>query len=44
MNNIELSSDSDSSNEVYNINNNSKRNNIVNNSSFSDKTFFLTFV
>ena len=43
MNNTELSSDSGSSNEVYNINYNNKRNNIVNNSSFSDKTFFLTF-
>ena len=36
MNNIELSSDSDSSNEVYIINNINIRNNIVNNSSFSD--------
>ena len=36
MNNIEFSSDSDRSNEVYNINNNINRNNIVNNSSFSD--------
>ena len=36
MNNTELSSDSGSSNEVYNINYNNKRNNIVNNSSFSD--------
>ena len=32
MNNIELSSDSDSSNEVYNINKINNRNNIVNNS------------
>ena len=36
MNNIELSSDSDSSNEVYNINNISNRKNIVNNSRNSD--------
>ena len=35
-NNIELSSDSDSSNEVYNINNINNRNNIVNNSRNSD--------
>jgi len=33
---IESSSDSGSSNELYNINNNSNSNNIVNNSSFSD--------
>jgi len=37
MNNIELSSDSDSSNEIYNINYNSNRNNIVNNSSFDSE-------
>ena len=36
MNNIELSSDSDSSNEVYNTNNINSRNNIVNNSRNSD--------
>ena len=36
MNNVESSTDSDSSNEVYNINNNN-RNNIVNNSRISDK-------
>jgi len=37
MNNIELSSDSDSSsNEVYNINNINNRNNIVNDSRNSD--------
>ncbi|KAG4100101.1 hypothetical protein H8356DRAFT_1422948 [Neocallimastix lanati (nom. inval.)] len=36
MNNIELSSDSDSSNKVYNINKNNNRNNIVNNSRNSD--------
>jgi hypothetical protein len=36
MNNIELSSDSDRSNEVYNINNIDNRNNIVNNSRISD--------
>ena len=36
MNNIELSSDSDNRNEVYNINNINKRNNIVNNSRNSD--------
>ena len=36
MNNIELSSDFDSSNEVYNINNINNRNNIVNNSRISD--------
>jgi len=33
---IELSSDSDSCNEVYNINNINNRNNIVNNSRISD--------
>jgi len=32
MSNIESRTDSDSSNEVYNINNNHNRNNIVNNS------------
>ena len=36
MNNIELSSDSDPSNEVYNINNINNRNNIVNNSRNGD--------
>jgi len=36
MNNVESSTDSDRSNEVYNINNFNKRNNIVNNSSISD--------
>jgi len=36
MNNTELSSDSDSSNEVYNINNSNDRNNIVNNNRNSD--------
>jgi len=36
MNNIKLSSNSDSSNEVYNINNISNRNNMVNNSGNSD--------
>ncbi|ORY20484.1 hypothetical protein LY90DRAFT_707832 [Neocallimastix californiae] len=36
MNNIELSSDSDSSNEEYNINNINNRNNIVNNCRNSD--------
>ena len=36
MNNIELSSDSDSSNKVYNINNINNRNNIVNNNRNSD--------
>ena len=36
MNNIELSSDSDSSNEVYDIDNINNRNNIVNNSRNSD--------
>ena len=36
MNNIKLSSDSDTSNEVYNINNINNRNNIVNNSRNSD--------
>ena len=36
MNNIELSSDSDSSNEVYNIININNRNNIINNSRNSD--------
>jgi len=36
MNNIELSSYSDSSKEVYNINNNNNRSNIANNSSISD--------
>jgi len=36
MNNIESSTDSDCSNEVYNINNNNNRNNIVNNSSSID--------
>jgi len=35
MNNIELSSDSDSSNEVYN-NNNNNRNNFINNSRISN--------
>ena len=35
-NNIEQSSDSDSNNEVYNINNINNRNNIVNNSKISD--------
>ena len=35
-NNIELSSDSDSRNEVYNINNINNRNNIGNNSRISD--------
>ena len=36
MNNIELSSISDSNNEVYNINHINNRNNIVNNSRISD--------
>jgi len=36
MNNIELSSDSNCSNKVYNINNINNRNNIVNNSRNSD--------
>jgi len=36
MNNIELSSDSDSNNEVYNINKINNRNDIVNNSRNSD--------
>ena len=36
MNNIELSPDSDNSNEVYNINNINNRNNTVNNSRISD--------
>jgi len=35
-NNVELSTDSDSSNEIYNINNNN-RNNIVNNNKISDR-------
>jgi len=35
MNNIESSTDSDRSNEVYNINNNNNRNIFVNNSSIS---------
>jgi len=36
MNNIESSTDSDSSNELYNINNNNSRNNIINNRKISD--------
>ena len=36
MNSIELSSDYDCSNKVYNINNINNRNNIVNNSKISD--------
>jgi len=36
MNDIELSSDSDSRNEVYNINNINNKNNMVNNSRNSD--------
>ena len=39
MNNIELSSDSDSINEVYNINNINNRNNIINNSRNSDSEY-----
>jgi len=31
MNNVESNTDSDSSNEVFNINNNNKRNNIIDN-------------
>ena len=36
MNNIESSTDSDSSNKLYNINNNNNKNNIVNNNRISD--------
>jgi len=37
MNNIESSTDSDSSNEEYNINNNSNRNTVVNNNRISGR-------
>jgi len=37
MNNAELSTDFDSSNEEYNINNNINRNKVVNNSRISDR-------
>jgi len=36
MNNIKSSTDSDNSNDEYNINNNNNRNNIVTNSRISD--------
>jgi len=36
MNNIELSTDSNSNNEVHNFNNNNNRNNIINDSRISD--------
>ena len=37
MNNIESNTDSDSSNEVYNIKNNNNRNNIANYSRISER-------
>jgi len=37
MNNVESSTDCDSSNEVYNINNNNNRNNIASYSRISDR-------
>jgi len=44
INNVESSTDSDSSNEVYNININSNRNNIANNSNSIDNENKNTYI
>jgi len=44
MNNIESSTDSDSSNKLYNINNNNNKNNIVNNNRINDSKILILLI